>query len=56
MIVRCEACGELLLPGSALLFERALDDKPVKDSDLVKKGFCCPDINCLAEATGVTDA
>ena len=39
----------------AILFERALDEKTVEESDLVKQGFSCPDIDCLCEATGVAD-
>jgi len=56
MSIRCEACGKLLHPDTTLLFERALDGKTVEESDLVKKGFCCADSHCLAEATGVADA
>ena len=54
-LVRCEACGRLLHPAMAILFERALDGKTVEDSSLVKKGFSCPDIDCLCKATGVAD-
>ena len=45
----------MLHPAMAILFERALDEKTVEESDLVKKGFSCPDIDCLCEATGVAD-
>ena len=54
-LVRCEACGKLLHPAMALMFERSLDEKTVEESDLVKQGFSCPDIDCLSEATGVAD-
>lgn len=55
MMVVCEGCGKALHPAMAILFERALDGKTVEDSSLVKKGFSCPDIDCLCKATGVAD-
>ena len=55
MKVQCDACGKSLHPTMALMFERSLDDKKVEDSALVVKGWCCPDIDCLCEATGITD-
>ena len=53
MRVKCDACGKSLDPTRALMFERALDDQKVEDSDLVVKGWSCPDIDCLCEATGI---
>ncbi len=55
MIIMCEACCKLLHPAMAIFFERALDEKTVEESDSVKKGFSCPNIDCLCEATGVAD-
>ena len=55
MRVKCDACGKSLHPLNALMFERSLDDKKVEDSDLVVKGWSCPDIDCLTEATGIVD-
>jgi len=55
MEVKCDACGKYLHPTMALIYERALDDKTVEDSALVKRGFSCPEIDCLCEATGIVD-
>ena len=55
MRVKCDACGKSLDPTRALMFERALDDQKVEDSALVVKGWSCPDIDCLCEATGIAD-
>jgi len=55
MMVVCDGCGKALDPTRALMFERSLDDKKVEDSALVVKGWCCPDIDCLCEATGIMD-
>lgn len=54
-MVKCEACGKVLRLVEAIIFERALDGATLKESKLVKAGFSCPDIECLCEATGVTD-
>ena len=55
MMVVCDGCGKALDPTRALMFERSLDDTTVEDSALVVKGWCCPDIDCLCEATGIMD-
>jgi len=56
MGVKCDACGKWLHPGMAILYERALGGKKVDDSDaVIQRGFSCPDIDCLCEATGVAD-
>ena len=55
MKVKCDACGKWLHPTMALMFERSLDDQKVEESALVVRGWSCPDIDCLCEATGIAD-
>ena len=51
MTIRCATCNRELLPDAMLMFEMSMDDRPVKKSNVIVKGFTCVDLECLAGAT-----
>jgi len=51
--MNCAACMMKLKPGNHLMFELSLEPGvKVKDAKLKQRGFVCPNIMCLAIATG----